>query len=179
MGSVCDNHDFSEQYLGGCPNKKIETCSEKGRVYSIEDTMQRFRIGKLRYDNYYYKGQGKASDYIFFTCSKTKDGSPLKIAIVVELKGHHTEKSYDQLIETLEREKDGILFSYVVITRSILQGITKAALNAPARERLIRLLTGINKMRGYTLKSKILHVISNGKPSESLYAIYESILNSV
>ena len=172
MPSHCHNQNFSGSSLGGCPQCSIAVCGEKRRKYSLENDGRKYRIGRLRYDNGFYTGEEKAADFIFFTCDPQ---GIHKVAVVVELKGGHCEESYKQLISTLNREQYGVLQGYVVVTRSVPKSVTQAALKAPERSALIKLLARINIRKGFSIPSTVLCNASSGETKEKLSSIYYAI----
>ena len=116
MAEKCTNYEFSKKHLDSC-RYSIATCKENSKKYSIGDKKRQYRLGKLKYDGGYYRGNEEAADFIFYTCSNLKDNS-LKVAVVVELKGRHVEKAFPQIVATLNREKDSILLSKNIIFAS-------------------------------------------------------------
>lgn len=174
MTEKCANYEFSKEHLDGC-HHPIATCRENSKKYSIGDEKRQYRVGKLKYDGCYYTGEDEAADFIFYTCSKLQD-SPLKVAVVVELKGRHVEKAFSQIIATLNREKNSILRGYVITARVVSEGATKLVENSPSRKNLVAMLSRINRERGYAqLSSKILFDISSKEKKEDIKILYSSI----
>lgn len=174
MAEKCTNYEFSKKHLDSC-QYSIATCKENSKKYSIGDKKRQYRLGKLKYDGGYYKGNEEAADFIFYTCSNLKD-NPLKVAVVVELKGRHVEKAFPQIVATLNREKDSILLGYVILARVVSEGPTRTVEDSSKRRKLITELLKINSRRGYPkIPSNVLLEISSKEKKDEIRLLYSGI----
>ena len=174
MAEQCANYEFSKEHLDSCQHP-IVTHKENSKRYYIGDKTRQYRVGKLEYDHDYYKGNDEAADCIFYTCSKLQ-GSSLKVAVVVELKGRHVEDAFSQIVATLNREKDSILRGYVILARVVSEGPTKTVQGSPKKRKLIAELIKINSKQGYPeIPSRVLFDIASKEKNEDIRLLYSWI----